>query len=73
VARFNVYDISAEKPIKLFSIPARPGADGPVKGITGESQPLLFETGKHRFAVTAQMASGEESNPHACIVWASVP
>jgi hypothetical protein len=73
MAQFNVYDISAGKPIKLFSIPAPPGASGPVKSITGESQPLLFESGKHLLGVTAQMASGEESNPHACTVWARVP
>jgi hypothetical protein len=73
VAQFNVYDISAGQPTKLFSIPVPPGASGPVKSIAGESQPLLFETGKHRFAVTAQMASGEESDPRACKVWAQVP
>jgi hypothetical protein len=71
--RFNVYDISGEKPFRLFSIPVPPGASGPVKGITEDSQPLLFETGKHLFAVTAQMASGEESNARACAVWAQVP
>jgi hypothetical protein len=73
IAQFNVYDISAGKPIKLFSIPAPPGAKGPVKSITGESQPLLFESGKHLLAVTAQMVSSEESDPHACTVWAQIP
>jgi hypothetical protein len=72
IARFNVYDISGGKPYKLFSIPTPADASGRVKGITGDSQPLLFESGKHLFAVTAQMASGEESNPHACEVWAEV-
>ena len=73
VARFNVYDISGGKPYKLFSLPAPAGANGPVKAITGGSQPLLFEPGKHLFAVTAQMASGEESYPGASTVWAAVP
>jgi hypothetical protein len=73
IARFIVYDISAGKPYKLFSIPAPPGAAGPVKGITGDSQPLLFETGKHLIAVTAQMASGEESNARSATAWAQVP
>jgi hypothetical protein len=73
VAQFNVYDISGGKPYKLFSIPAPPGASTPAKGITGDSQPLLFESGKHLFAVTAQMTGGEESNPRACSSWASVP
>jgi hypothetical protein len=73
VVQFNVYDISGGKPYKLFTISAPSGASGPVKGITGDSEPLLFESGKHLFAVTAQMAGGEESNPRACSAWASVP
>lgn len=73
VAQFVVYDISAGKPYKLFSIPALPGASGPVKSITGVSQSLLFESGKHLFAVTAQLADGEESDPRACRAWSAVP
>jgi hypothetical protein len=73
VAQFNVYDISGGKPYKLFTISAPSGASGPVKGITGDSQPLLFESGRHLFAVTAQTAGGEESSPRACSTWASVP
>jgi hypothetical protein len=73
VAQFNVYDISGGRPYKLFSIPAPSGASGPAKGITGDSQLLLFESGKHLFAVTAQTAGGEESSPRACSTWASVP
>jgi hypothetical protein len=73
VAQFNVYDISGGKPYKLFTISAPSGAKGPVKGISGDSQPLLFESGKHLFAVTAQTAGGEESSPRACSTWASVP
>jgi len=73
VARFNVYDISGTKPYKLFTIPAPAGANGPVKEISGDSQPLLFEPGKHLLAVTAQFESGEESSPYACSVWVQIP
>jgi hypothetical protein len=73
LAQFNVYDISSKPPTKLFSIPAPAGASGPVKGVTGESQPLLFESGKHLLAVRAQMASGKESKKHACEVWIEIP
>jgi len=73
IAKFVVYDISGEKPYKLFTIPVPAGAAGKVKGISGESQPLLFESGKHLLGVSAQRESGEESNPHATSVWATIP
>jgi hypothetical protein len=73
IAKFVVYDISGEKPYKLFTIPVPAGATGKVKGISGESQPLLFESGKHLLGVSAQRDSGEESNPHATTVWATIP
>lgn len=73
IAKFIVYDISGEKPYKLFTIPVPAGATGKVKGISGESQPLLFESGKHLLGVSAQRDSGEESNPHATTVWATIP
>jgi len=73
IAKFIVYDISGQKPYKLFTIPVPADANGPVKGISGVSQPLLFESGKHLLAVTAQKDSGEESSPHACSVWATIP
>jgi hypothetical protein len=73
IAQFIVYDISGKKPYKLFTIPAPAGASGPVKGISGESQPLLFESGKHLFAVAAQKDSGEESSPYVSSVWTQVP
>jgi hypothetical protein len=40
IAKFVVYDISGEKPYKLFTIPVPAGAAGKVKGISGESQPF---------------------------------
>jgi len=72
VSEFIVYDISGTKPYKLFSIPAPAGASGPVAGISGDSQPLLFEPGKHLLGVTAKVADGGESNPYACTVWATI-
>jgi hypothetical protein len=72
IAKFVVYDISGEKPYKLFTIPVPAGAAGKAKGISGESQPLLFESGKHLLGVSAQRESGEESNPHDTAVWAAI-
>ena len=73
IAKFIVYDISGQKPYKLFTIPVPADANGPVKGISGVSQPLLFESGKHLLTVTAQKDSGEESSPSASSVWATIP
>jgi hypothetical protein len=73
IAKFVVYDISGGKPYKLFEIPVPADASGAVKGISGESQPLLFEPGKHLIAVTAQKNSGEESSPPASAMWVTIP
>jgi hypothetical protein len=73
IAKFIVYDISGQKPYKLFTIPVPADAKGPVKGISGVSQPLVFESGKHQFAVVAQKDSGEESSKYACSFWATIP
>ena len=73
IAKFVVYDISGKKPYKLFTIPVPADASGPVKGISGQSEPLLFEAGKHLLAVTAQKDTGEESNTYACSVWITIP
>src|ERR1700747_836859 len=56
------YDISGVKPYKLFTIPVPAGATGKPKGISGESQPLLFESGKHLLGVSAQRDRGDEPN-----------
>lgn len=72
IAKFVVYDISGKKPYKLFTIPVPADASGPVKGISGQSEPLLFEVGKHLLAVTAQKDTGEESNTYACSVWITI-
>jgi hypothetical protein len=73
VTQFNVYDISGPKRYKLFSIPAPAEASGPVKGISGSSDPLLFEPGKHLLGVTAQTDNGDESSPYACSTWTRIP
>jgi hypothetical protein len=66
VKQFNVYDMSAERRMRLFSIPVPVGAAGLVKGITGTSPPLPLTAGKHIFAVTAESADGGESDSNAC-------
>jgi hypothetical protein len=73
IARFNVYDVGTGKPIKLFSIPAPPGAHSPFKDMVGKSQPLTIARGKHMLAVSAQMSSGEESNMQECTVGTILP
>jgi hypothetical protein len=73
IAKFVVYDISGGKPYKLFEISVPADASGAVKGISGESQPLLFESGKHLVAVTAQKDSGEESSAPASAMWVTIP
>lgn len=60
IKRFDVYDISGGLH-KLFSIPAPAGATGVVKGITGQSPRRVFEPGTHIIAVTAESATGGES------------
>lgn len=75
VQEFIVYDTSVGLKVrtKLFSIPVPPGETKLVKGITGKSPLLLFESGKHRIAVTAQMAGGKESDIDASMTWVEVP
>jgi len=66
VKQFNVYDMTGEARVKLFSIAVPVGAAGLIKGITGISEPLLLPAGKHLLAVTAESADGAESDAHAC-------
>ena len=61
VKQFQVYDVSGGQ-YKLFVIPAPIGATGVVKGISGQSAPRGFEPGTHFIAVTAQDATGIESD-----------
>lgn len=75
VQQFVGYDISAgvAKRTKLGVIPLPSNPKGLVRRISGTTPPLLFESGKHLFAVTAQMPNGKESDPDSCTAWADVP
>jgi hypothetical protein len=66
VKQFNVYEMTAEGRMKLFSIPTPGGAVGFVKGITGASPPILLPAGEHIVAVTAESGDGVESDSGAC-------
>jgi hypothetical protein len=66
VKLFNVYDITGGKHEWLFSIPVPTQASGLVKGITGTSQPLALDPGKHVLAVTAESADNAESETKVC-------
>jgi hypothetical protein len=68
VQKFNVYDISGEKPYLLFSIPAPQNAQGSMKGISAASPRMWFAIGRHRIGVSAQMPDGEKSPPRDCTV-----
>ena len=68
VQKFNVYDISSEKPYLLFSIPVPQNAQGLTKGITASSPRMWFAVGSHRIGVSAQMPDGEKSPPRDCKV-----
>ena len=78
VQRFVVYDISAgplpSRRAQLFTIPVPPNAKGAVRGITATSPHLLFEPGKHRIGISAQMADNKtESFPSKCAIWITIP
>src|SRR5271165_5846786 len=68
--QFNIYDVTTGTPVKLFSVPAPPGATSAVTAISG---PLPMKSGVHTFAATAQMADGTESSPNASTATATVP
>ena len=61
VQQFNLYEISPPHRVKLGSILAPVGATGYVKGISATTKPFLWVPGKHKLAVSAQMANGQES------------
>ena len=75
VQQFNFYDISqgVSKRVKLGSIPVPAGASGLVKGITGTTESLPFNSGKHRVAVSAQLPDGLESDPRKCATVVEIP
>ena len=71
--QFNIYDVTTGTPVKLFSVPAPPGATSAVTGITSTSGILPMKSGVHIFGATAQMADGTESSPNASTATATVP
>jgi|GEM_PF-1427940 len=74
VKQFNVYEVSGNKPIFLFSIPVPPNAKGKVVGISGSApQRRAFFTGPHRFGVSAKGRDPNyESSPYGCVTFAQV-
>jgi hypothetical protein len=75
VKQFNVYDISAgiAKRAQIGSIPVPSNAKGFVKGISGTTEPFLFDPGRHRLAVSAQMPDGTESDLRVCTAMVQIP
>ena len=75
VKQFNIYDISpgVAKRTKIGSVPIPSNATGLVKGISGTTDPVLFDPGKHRLAVSAQMPDGTESDPRFCSAIVQIP
>jgi hypothetical protein len=75
VRQFNFYDISQGIPkrIKLGFTPAPVGASGIVKGISATTESLLFASGKHKVAVSAQMSDGSESDLSKCATIVTIP
>jgi hypothetical protein len=75
VQQFNFYDISQGIPkrVKLGSIPVPTGAHGLVKGISGTTESILFNPGKHRVAVSAQTPDGSESDLRRCKIMVLIP
>lgn len=75
VQQFNFYDISQgpDKRVKLGSMPAKPGAKKMEKNISGTSDPQVFNSGRHRVAVAAQLADGRESDVGQCSVVVTIP
>ncbi len=72
IKQFNVYEVSGTTPIWLFSIPAPAGANKFVPAITATSPARTFFPGPHRFGVSARTSEGTESDPHACLTFATV-
>lgn len=56
VKQFVIYDISAgaDMPYKIGTVPLPDNPVGKKQGITGKSDPSVFEPGKHLIAVSAQ-------------------
>jgi len=75
VQQFNLYEVSLgiSRRARLLSIPVPAGATGFVKGISATTEPYLFDSGRHRLAVSAQMPNGQESDLSKCATLITVP
>jgi hypothetical protein len=75
VQQFNLYEVSLgiSRRAKLLSIPVPAGATGFVKGISATTEPYLFDSGRHRLAVSAQTSNGLESDLSKCTTIINVP
>lgn len=75
VQQFILYDISAGIPkrVKLATFAAPDGATGFVKGISGKTESLLFNPGKHMLAISAQMPNGLETDLSKCTTIVKIP
>jgi hypothetical protein len=75
VQQFNFYDISQgiAKRVKLGSMPVPAGAGGFVQGISATTAPLLFNSGRHLLAVSAQTPDGSESDLSKCTTIVKIP
>ncbi len=74
IQQFDVWEVSADKPIFLFTIQVPPGAMGVAQVISGSApKKRPFFTGPHRIGVSAKMhAPDGDSDPHQCMVFVQV-
>ena len=75
IQQFNFYDISQgiSKRVKLGSTPVPTSATGFRPGISGTTDSLLFNSGRHLVAVSAQMPDGTESDLRKCATIVKIP
>lgn len=75
VQQFNFYDISQgiTKRVKLGSISVPAGASGFRPAISGTTDSMLFNPGRHLVAVSAQMPDGTESDLRKCATIVKIP
>ena len=75
IQHFNFYDISQgiSKRVKLGSTSVPTGATGFRPGISGTTDPILFNSGRHLVAVSAQMPDGTESDLRKCATIVKIP
>ena len=75
IQQFNFYDISQgiSKRVKLGSTSVPTGATGFRPGISGTTDPILFNSGRHLVAVSAQMPDGTESDLRKCATIVKIP